>query len=101
MRLAYELGRAGISFQLQQAWPVKHRGISLDCGYRVDVLLEDSLILELKRVDASLGIHEAQWLTYLKLAGIKTGLLINFNVRVHLMEPCCYGNVSVVTSRRA
>jgi GxxExxY protein len=52
----------------------------LDCGYRIDVLVEDALILELKSVEEIKGIHEAQLLTYMKLASIKTGLLINFNV---------------------
>ena len=79
--LAYELNRAGIAFELQKAVPVMYKGIRLDCGYRVDVLVEKALILELKSVDAVLGIHEAQLLAYMKLAGIKTGLLINFNVQ--------------------
>jgi GxxExxY protein len=52
----------------------------LDCGYRVDLLIEDKLIVELKSVDQIKGIHEAQLLTYMKLAGVKTGLLMNFNV---------------------
>ena len=78
--LAHELGRAGIGFKLQHPLPVHYKGIRLDCGYRVDVMVEDKLILELKSVDTVLGIHQAQLLTYMKLAGIKTGLLINFNV---------------------
>jgi len=83
--LTYELGHAGIRFQLQQALPVHYKGLRLDCGYRVDVLVEDALILELKSADSILAIHHAQILTYMKLAGIKTGLLINFNVS-HLKE---------------
>ena len=78
--LAHELGQAGIVFKLQQALPVQYKGLRLDCGYRVDVLVQDTLILELKSIDTILGIHQAQLLTYMKLAGIKTGLLINFNV---------------------
>ena len=78
--LAYELGQFGIDFKLQQALPVQYKGLKLDCGYRIDVLVENTLILELKSVDAILGIHQAQLLTYMKLADIKTGLLINFNV---------------------
>jgi GxxExxY protein len=78
--LAYELCQTGIGFKLQQALPVQYKGLRLDCGYRVDMLVQDTLILELKSVDAILGIHQAQLLTYMKLAGIKTGLLINFNV---------------------
>ena len=78
--LAYELVQAEIGFKLQHALPVQYKGIRLDCGYRVDVLVQDKFILELKSVDTILGIHLAQLLTYMKLAGIKTGLLINFNV---------------------
>jgi GxxExxY protein len=78
--LAHELGQAGIEFKLQQVLPVQYKGFTLDCGYRIDVLVQDTLILELKCVDSVLGIHQAQLLTYMKLAGIKTGLLINFNV---------------------
>jgi GxxExxY protein len=78
--LACELGQAGIEFKLQHPLPVHYKGIRLDCGYRVDVLVQGQLILELKSVDAIMGIHQAQLLTYMKLAAIKTGLLINFNV---------------------
>ncbi|MEI6211955.1 MAG: GxxExxY protein [bacterium] len=78
--LAYELGLAGIGFKLQHALPVKYKGLRLDCGYRVDVLVQDALILELKSVNSILGVHQSQLITYMKLAGIKTGLLINFNV---------------------
>jgi GxxExxY protein len=60
--------------------PVEYKGIRLDCGYRIDVLVEDALILELKSVEEIKGIHEAQLLTYMKLADVKIGLLINFNV---------------------
>ena len=80
--LAYELCQAGISFRLQQPLPVNYKGVQLDCVYRIDVLAEDSLILELKSVEALLPIHEAQLLTYMKLANIKVGLLINFNVQL-------------------
>ena len=78
--LARELRLKGISFQLQHPQPVEYKGIQLDCGYRIDVLIEDELIVELKAVEEIRGIHEAQLLTYMKLAGIKIGLLINFNV---------------------
>ena len=60
--------------------PVDYKGVRLDCGYRVDLLVENALIVELKSVEHVLPIHEAQLLTYMKLAGIGTGLLINFNV---------------------
>jgi GxxExxY protein len=78
--LAYELSRQQIAFQLQHALPVQYKDVRLDCGYRIDILVENRLIIELKSVEKLLGIHEAQLLTYLKLAEIKIGLLINFNV---------------------
>jgi GxxExxY protein len=78
--LAHELNLSGIEFRLQHPLPVDYKGIRLDCGYRIDVLVEASLILELKSVEEVKGIHEAQLLTYMKLAGVNTGLLINFNV---------------------
>jgi GxxExxY protein len=78
--LAHELRLSGISFQLQHPQPVQYKGIRLDCGYRIDMLIEDQLIIELKVVEAIKGIHEAQLLTYMKLANIKIGLLMNFNV---------------------
>jgi GxxExxY protein len=80
--LAHELVLAKIPFKLQCPLPVEYKGIRLDCGYRVDVLVDDKLILELKAVEKVLGIHEAQLLTYMKLAKINIGLLINFNVKV-------------------
>ena len=78
--LAHELTRSRIQFRLQHPQPVEYKGIQLDCGYRIDLFVEDVLILELKSVDTLKGIHEAQLLTYTKLSGVKTGLLINFNV---------------------
>jgi len=78
--LAHELKLNGSSFQLQYPQPVEYKGIRLDCGYRIDMLIEDELIIELKAVEEIKGIHEAHLLTYMKLAGIKTGLLMNFNV---------------------
>jgi GxxExxY protein len=78
--LAHELSRNNIAFQLQLAQPVRYKDVLLDCGYRIDVLVENELIIELKSVEKLLGIHEAQLLTYMKLAEIKIGLLMNFNV---------------------
>jgi len=78
--LAHKLGLAGISFRLQHPQPVEYKGVRLDCGYRIDVLVEDKLIVELKSVDQLKGVHEAQLLTYMKLSGVKTGLLMNLNV---------------------
>ena len=77
--LAHELSQNGIEFKLQHPLPVEYKGVRLDCGYRIDVFVEDTLVLELKSVEEIKGIHEAQLLTYMKLAGAKTGLLINFN----------------------
>ena len=79
--LAHELTAARIAFRLQHPLPVRYKEVQLDCGYRVDVLVEDKLILELKSVEEIKGIHQAQLLTYMKLASIGTGLLINFNVK--------------------
>ena len=79
--LAHELKIANILFKLQCPLPVEYKGIKLDCGYRIDVLISDSIIVELKSVDKVLPIHQAQLLTYMKLAGISIGLLINFNVK--------------------
>lgn len=78
--LAHELQLHDISFRLQHPMPVEYKGVRLDCGYRIDLLVEDRLILELKAVETVGGIHKAQILTYMKLSGIGTGLLINFNV---------------------
>jgi GxxExxY protein len=78
--LAHELKLRGISFQRQLARPVDYKGILIDCGYRLDLLVEHCLIIELKAVLALEPIHEAQIITYLKLAKVKTGLLINFNM---------------------
>ncbi|TSA48943.1 GxxExxY protein [archaeon] len=78
--LAHELKLNGIRFELQHPLPVKYKGMRLDCGYRVDVLVEDKLIIELKSVERIKAIHEAQLLTYMRLSGIRIGLLINFNV---------------------
>jgi len=78
--LAYELSKERINFELQKNLPLKYKTIQLDCGYRVDCIVEKQLILELKTVDSLLPIHEAQLLTYLRLTKISIGLLINFNV---------------------
>ncbi len=77
---AHELKLNGITFQLQYPQPVQYKGIRIDCGYRLDILVENDLVIELKSVEKIKGIHEAQLLTYMKLSGAKTGLLMNFNV---------------------
>ncbi len=80
--LAHELSLSGIPFKLQSPLPVKYKGIKLDCGYRIDLFIDDELIVELKSVDKIMGIHKAQLLTYMKLSEVKVGLLINFNVEM-------------------
>lgn len=77
--LAYELSQAGINFQMEVELPVKYKNVLISCGYRIDLLIENNLIIELKCVDKIIPIHEAQLLTYMKLSGIKVGLLMNFN----------------------
>ncbi len=80
--LARELTLANISFELHVPMPVLYKGSRLDCGYRIDLLVEKKLIVELKAVDSIRKIHEAQLLTYMKLAQVRVGLLINFNVEL-------------------
>ncbi len=77
--LAHELQSKNIDFKLQAPLAVEYKGIRLDCGYRVDLLVENKLIIELKSINKLEAIHEAQLLTYMKLANIQKGLLINFN----------------------
>jgi GxxExxY protein len=79
--LAHKLAEACIPFKLQHPLPVEYKGIRLDCGYRVDLLIDEQLIPELKSVENIKGIHEAQLLTYMKSAAVNRGLLINFNVK--------------------
>ena len=78
--LAYELTKRGLKVVSQLALPVKYDGIELDAGYRIDLLVEDRVIVELKAVEKTTPLHEAQLLSYLKLSNKKIGLLINFNV---------------------
>lgn len=77
--LARELRLQGVPFELQAPLPVHYKGVHLDCGYRVDVLVDKTLILELKSTARILDLHRAQLLTYMKLASISIGLIINFN----------------------
>ncbi|MBE9542827.1 MAG: GxxExxY protein [Proteobacteria bacterium] len=80
--LAYELPDRGLSVERQKALPVRYRGVNVDCGYRIDLLVEGKVIVELKAVERLEAIHKAQLISYLKLSGCKVGLLINFNVKV-------------------
>ena len=77
-----ELKLSKLSFERQIPLPVEYKGIRLDCGYRLDLVVENCVIVELKSIEALLPIHQAQLLTYLKLTGMKVGLLINFNVPI-------------------
>ena len=78
--LAYELKLKGIAFRQQHPLPVHYKGVHLDCGYRIDLMVEDEMIIELKSVEKVKDIHRSRLLTYMKLSGVKVGLLINFNV---------------------
>ena len=80
--LSRELSLKEVPFERQRPLPVKYKGIALDCGYRLDLLVEDQVVVEIKAVEKILPIHEAQLLTYLRLGGWKAGLLLNFNVPV-------------------
>jgi GxxExxY protein len=80
--LCHEFNLRGLKFQRQVALPVEYKDVKLDCGYRLDLVIEDSVVLELKCVEHTLPVHEAQLLTYLKLTGKRVGLIINFNVAV-------------------
>jgi GxxExxY protein len=80
--LSHELSGRAVSFRRQVPIPVRYKGIDLDCGYRADLVVEDEVVVEIKTVERLTALHEAQLLTYLKLAGLRTGLLINFNTAV-------------------
>ncbi|MBI5475623.1 MAG: GxxExxY protein [Ignavibacteriales bacterium] len=80
--LSYELMQSGYKIERQKPIPVVYKEIKLECGYRIDILVEDKIVLELKSVDCFNPVHEAQILTYMKFAQKKVGLLINFNVEL-------------------
>jgi GxxExxY protein len=77
--LCAELGEAGIAFRRQVPLPIVYKNVRLDCGYRMDIVVENELIVEVKAIDRLLPIHDAQILTYLRLSGLKAGLIMNFN----------------------
>jgi GxxExxY protein len=77
--LMYELTQQGLKVESQKPLPVVYREVKLDCGYRLDLLVENAVLVELKSVDRLAPIHTAQLMSYLKLSGCKVGLLINFN----------------------
>ena len=80
--LCRELHLRGIRYETQRPLAVEYKGVLVECGYRLDVVVDDSLLLELKSVERLLPIHEAQVLTYLKLSSLRVALLVNFNVRI-------------------
>ena len=80
--LAREFDIQGLAFEIEKPIPLDYKGINLECGYRVDFLVEDNIILELKSVDKFLPIHTVQMLTYLRLIKKRVGLILNYNVAV-------------------
>lgn len=80
--LCYELKLANLHHERQVALPVIYKGVKLDCGYRMDLVVENSVIIEIKAIEKLLPIHEAQLLSYLKLKDLRVGLLLNFHVAV-------------------
>ena len=80
--LCRELSLRGVSFRKECGVPMQYKGIRLDCGYRVDLLVADLVVVEIKAIEALAPVHDAQLLTYLRVGGWKVGLLINFNVAV-------------------
>lgn len=78
--LFYELSKAGFFVEKEKAMPLVYESVKLDCGYRLDLLVENKLVLELKSVEVLNDVHLAQTLTYLRLGGFRLGLLMNFNV---------------------
>ncbi len=80
--LCYELAQSGVAFRRQVPLPVLYKEVKLDCGYRMDVVAEDRVVVELKTVERLAPVHDAQIITYLRLSGYPVGLLMNFNVPV-------------------
>jgi GxxExxY protein len=77
--LCLELREAGVSYRRQVPLPIIYKEVRLDCGYRMDIVVENELVIEIKAVERLLPIHDAQMLTYLRLGGFRAGLLMNFN----------------------
>jgi GxxExxY protein len=78
--LCHELGMRGLAFDRQRPVGIAYKGLIIDCGYRLDVLVEGRILVELKAIERLLPLHSAQILTYMKLSAVRTGLLVNFNV---------------------
>jgi GxxExxY protein len=82
MCLCRELSLRELRFERQVAMPVEYKGVKLDCGFRADIVVDNSVLVEIKAIDSLMSIHDAQLLSYLKLGAWKVGLLINFNVEL-------------------
>ena len=80
--LRHELTLRGVSFRFEVDLPVSYKGVNLDCGYRMDFVVDDKIVLEIKAVEDLHPIHEAQLITYLRLSGLRVGLIFNFNAAV-------------------
>ena len=80
--MVYELAQAGLKVEQQKPLPIVYREVKLECGYRLDLMIENEVIIEIKLIEKLMPIHQAQLLSYLKLSECKVGLLINFNVKV-------------------
>ncbi|KKL09505.1 hypothetical protein LCGC14_2565170, partial [marine sediment metagenome] len=80
--ICHELSFQGVLFERQKPLPLRYKGKTLDCGYRLDLVVENAIILELKSCERIEPIHKAQLLTYLKLSGLNLGLILNFNVSI-------------------
>ena len=80
--MVYDLAKAGLKVEQQKPLPIFYRGIKLECAYRLDLMIDNEVIVEIKSVKKLLPIHQAQLLSYLKLSECKVGLLINFNVKI-------------------
>ncbi len=80
--MVFDFSQTGLKVEQQKPLPIVYRGVKLECGYRLDLLIEEKVIVEIKAIEELLPIHKAQLLSYLKLSGCKVGLLINFNVKI-------------------
>lgn len=80
--LCYELAQSGLSFRRQVPLPIVYKEVKLDCGYKLDIIVEEAVILEIKAVDRLIAIHEAQLLSYLRMLDLRVGLLLNFHSTV-------------------
>jgi GxxExxY protein len=103
--LCYELSIRGLSFVRQQVLAVDYKSVVIDCGYRMDLVVANAVVVEIKALNALLPLHQAQLLTYLKLGGYRTGLLINFNVAVlkqgvrRVVQPRVGGQAASATAK--